>query len=406
VTTATAISFNPADARHCADPHPLLHRMREQAPVFRHVGPGDRAMWYLTRYDDVQRALHHPDIARGLDRLPADMAAVHRQWEFDPLAMVRRNVFHLDPPDHTRLRRLIAPAFGPRQVAAIDEGIHRFVDELLDGVAAADDPVDLIEALALPLPSVVVAELIGFPVSDRDRLRRWSDEMTRSRDARRVRRAGLEFIAYVESTLKQRRTEPGEDLLSQLLRAEQSDAMNHAELISSVFQLLLAGDETTVNLIGNGVLELLRHPDQLGLLRARPDLIDSAVEEMIRFNGPVGHAKMSYALTDIDFGRTVVPRGDIVVPMLLAANRDPAAFDDPDVFDITRDPNRHLGFGHGIHFCLGAALARRQARAAIGGVVHRFPDLALAVEPDDLQWTPDLFLHGLRSLPVHVRRVP
>jgi cytochrome P450 len=167
-----------------------------------------------------------------------------------------------------------------------------------------------------------------------------------------------------------------------------------------VFQLLLAGDETTVNLIGNAVLELLRHPDQLARLRERPALLDSAIEEVIRFNGPVGHTRPVYALTDVEIGGVVVPRGDTVVPVLLAANRDPAVFAEPDAFDLTRSPNRHLGFGHGIHFCLGAALARLQARAAVGALVQRFPRLALAVDPAELEWTPELFLHGVRHLPV------
>jgi cytochrome P450 len=391
-------SFDPTGSAHRRDPHPLFHRMRERAPVYRQASPATgHASWYLTRYADVQRALHDPGLGRQLDRLPDELAAFHRRWENDPLAMVRRNMFNLDPPDHTRLRRLLAPAFGPRTVAALERRVHQVVGELVDGVAASGDGVDLIEALALPLPILIVAELVGFPIDDRARLRAWSDDMLRSRNAALVRRAGIGFVAYVNEKLDERRAHPGADLLSQLVR---STEISHAELVSSVFQLLLAGDETTVNLIGNGVLELLRHPDQLERLRARPQLIDSAVEEVLRFNGPVGHSRPLYALTDLDIGETVIPRGDIVVPVLLAANRDPAVFHQPDVFDIGRTPNRHLGFGHGIHFCLGAALARVQAQAAIGALVRRFPGLALAVDPADLEWTPDLFLHGVRRLPL------
>ncbi|MEU4225878.1 cytochrome P450 [Nonomuraea sp. NPDC026600] len=391
-------SFDPTGSEHRRDPHPLFHRMRERAPVYRHASPAaGHASWYLTRYADVQRALHDPDLGRQLDRLPDELAAFHRRWQNDPLAMVRRNMFNLDPPDHTRLRRLMAPAFGPRTVAALERRVHQVVGELADGMAAAGDGVDLIEALALPLPILVVAELVGFPIDDRARLRGWSDDMLRSRDVALVRRAGIGFVAYVNEKLDERRAHPGADLLSRLVR---STEISHAELVSSVFQLLLAGDETTVNLIGNGVLELLRHPDQLERLRARPRLIDSAVEEVLRFNGPVGHSRPLYALTDLGIGESVIPRGDIVIPVLLAANRDPAVFHQPDVFDIGRTPNRHLGFGHGIHFCLGAALARLQARAAIGALVRRFPGLALAVDPAGLEWTPDLFLHGVRRLPL------
>jgi cytochrome P450 len=358
--------------------------------------------WHLTRYADVQCALRHPDLGRQLDRLPAELADRYRRWDFDPLAMVRRNVFNLDPPDHTRLRRLIAPAFGARTVAAIERRVRRVVGELVEAMPDTG-VVDVIGELALPLPVMVVAELVGFPADDRARLRAWSDEMLRSRDPVRVRRAGTEFVAYVGEKVDERRARPADDLLSRLIREHGDGGISRDELTATVFQLLLAGDETTVNLIGNAILELLRHPDQLARLRTRPELIDSAVEEAIRFNGPVGHSRPLYALSDVEIGGTAIPRGDTVVPVLSAANRDPAVFPRPDVFDIARDPNRHLGFGHGIHFCLGAALARWQARAAIGAFVHRYPDLALAVDPAELEWTPDLFLRGVRRLPVLVR---
>lgn len=394
-------AFDPTAPEHHRDPHPLFHRMREQAPVHRHTDPvNGRAFWYLTRYADVQRALLAPDLGRQFDRLPDELAAVHRTADVDPLFMVRRNVFNLDPPDHTRLRRLITPAFGARTVAAIQRCVLQVVDGLVTRLSQAGDEVDVIEALALPLPTVVVAELIGFPIDDRARLRRWSDEMLRSRDAVRVRRAGLEFVGYLRQKIDERRGQLGEDLLSQLIRTEESGGLSRAELVSTAFQLLLAGDETTVNLVGNAVLELLRHPAELVRLRERPSSIDSAIEEVMRFNGPVGHSRPVYALSDVRIGGVVIPRGDTVVPVLAAANRDPAVFPQPDVFDIARSPNRHLGFGHGIHFCLGAGLARLQARAAVGTLVRRFPDLALAADPDDLEWTPELFLHGVRSLPV------
>jgi cytochrome P450 len=400
-TTVPPAAFDPTDARHRPDPHPMLRRMREQVPVHRRPGPvAGRAFWYLTRYADVQWALRHPGLGRQLDRLPADLAAAYRRATADPLAMVRRNVFHLDPPDHTRLRRLIAPAFGARTVSLIERHVRSVADDLTDAMARVRGEVDVIEALALPLPVLVVAELLGFPVGDRARLRYWSDEMTRSGDPVRVRRAGVAFTAHIARTVGERGSlRPG--LLATLVAAHEDTAeINRAELISAVFQLLLAGDETSVNLIGNAVLELLRHPGELARLRAGPDLIDSAIEEVIRFNGPVGHTGVLYALADVRIGDTVIPRGDAVVPVLLAANRDPEVFTEPDTFDIGRHPNRHLGFGHGIHFCLGAALARMQARIAVGGLVRRFGALRPATDLAGLRWTPDLFLHGVRHLPV------
>jgi cytochrome P450 len=353
------------------------------------------------RYADVRRVLRDPDIGRQLDRLPSHLATRHHQPD-DPLAGLRRNVFNLDPPDHTRLRGLLVPAFSVRAAAAAERHVRQAVDELVSDLGAAEGATDLIKALALPLQVLVVARVTGLPLGDRARLRAWSDAIADAdgQDPERGRRAGLEFAAYLNEVIDGWNPRAPASLLSRLIQAEQSGLISRAELVSSVIQVLLGGDETTVNLIGNAVLELLRHPGQLALLRARPELIHSAVEEAARFNGPVGHSRPMYALADMAIGGTVIPRGDIVVPVLLAANRDPAAFPDPDVFDISRSPNPHLGFGHGIHFCLGAALARLQAREAIGTLVRRFPRLALAVDPDEIDWTPGLAVHGVRHLPV------
>jgi cytochrome P450 len=395
-----APQFNLASPEHLADPHPLYHRMREQAPVYRSVHRRSGLVyWYLTRYADVHRALLDQELGRQLDRLPPELAARHRQWDFDPLGMLRQNVFNLDPPDHTRLHRLIAPSFSARAVAVTSQCIPEFVDELIDELAASGGEVDVITALALPMAIRVIAELIGFPLDSVVRLRWWS-HLLRSGDPVRARTAGFEFIAYFDEVIYPRCAGPGEDLLSRLIHAEQAGQLSHIELIASVFQLLLAGDETTVNLIGNAVVELLRHPGELARLRAQPGLIGSAVEEVVRFNGPVGHSRYLYALADVKIGEAEIPRGDVVVPVLLAANRDPAVFPDPDAFDITRSPNRHLGFGRGSHFCLGAEVARLQARAAIGSLLRRFPGLALAVSPAELEWKPDLFLHGMHRVPV------
>ncbi|MFI0419180.1 cytochrome P450 [Spongiactinospora sp. 9N601] len=378
-----------------ADPHAYFHRMREREPVDRRVDASGRAFWYLTRYADVRRALQAPELGRQLDRLPAELAEAHRRWEHDTLPMFRRNVFNLDPPDHTRLRRLLAPAFSARSMAALSRRVDECVDEL---VTAMTGECDLIKALALPLPILIMAELIGFPAEDRGRLRAWSDAML-SEDVPAARRAGMEFLGHVNRRIEDRRADPGDDLLSQLTG---STELSRAELVSSVFQMLFAGDETTVGLIGIAMLELLRHPVQLARLRADPGLLDSAIEEVLRFNGPVGHARPLYALSDIRFGDKVIPRGDVVVPLLLAAGRDPGAFPDPDVFDIGRSPNRHLGLGHGAHFCLGAALARMQARAALGALLARFDRITLAVAPEAVEWAPGLLVRGLRGLPLRL----
>lgn len=401
---AADLDFDPDAPEHRADPYPLLRRMRETAPVYqRPHAPGTPATWYLTRYADVQKALADPRLVRQAERLPKELAAPYRR-RLDPLSALRHNVFNLDPPDHTRLRRLLTPAFGARSIAALRRRVADVVAGLVDAADGAGE-IDVIAQLALPLPVVVVAELIGFPPEDVVPLREWSDAMLRGSDPVRVHRAGLAFAAHVErrcaeSRLRASRGEVGEDLFSWLVKAESAGEISRAELVSSVFQLLLAGDETTVYLVGNAVLELLRHPDQLARLRARPELIDSAIEEVARFNGSVGHGRGVYVLEDVEFGGVPIPRGDTVIPVLAAANRDPEVFPDPDRFDIGRGPNRHLGFGHGPHFCLGAALARLQARTAVDALFRRFPALRLAVEPEALRWTPGLFLHGVDALPV------
>jgi cytochrome P450 len=395
-------SFDPWDPAHRPDPHPLYHRMREQAPVFRATGPQTgRGLWFLTRYGDVQRALRDPDLGRDFERLPEELAAQHRLVQGELLATLDRHVLNLDPPDHTRLRRLMTPAFGARTVAALEPRIKQITAELLDAMAATGGEVDLIEALALPLPVTVIAELLGIPIDDRTQFRGWVDIILRGTDADQIRRSGTEFAGYLNERIERRRRDPGEDLLSQLIEVEEGgDRLSPVELLSCAFLLLIAGHETTVNLIGNGTLELMRHPDQLARLRARPDLVASAVEEILRFNGPVEHSRHLFALADVDFGGTVIPRGEIVVPVLLAANRDPAVFPEPDVFDIARSPNRHLAFGHGIHFCLGAPLARLEGRIALDALLRRCGGLTLAVDPAALEWTPDLFLRGVRRLPV------
>ena len=381
-----------------ADPHPLLRRLREQSPAYCRGPSSGPAFWYLTRYADVRRVLCDPDIGRQLDRLPACLAGRHYQPD-DPLAGLRRNVFNLDPPDHTRLRCLLAPAFS-RRAAAADGHVREVVDELLGDLAATGGTADLIAALALPLQIRVVARVAGLPPGDEARLRAWSKALVDASDPERGHRAGLELAAYVGEIADGWDRRAPVSLLSRLVQAEQSGLISRAELVASVIQVLLGGDETTVNLVGNAIFELLRHPDQLARLRARPELAGSAVEEAVRFNGPVGHSRPLYALADVTIDGTVIPRGDVVVPVLLAANRDPAVFPDPDLFDISRSPNPHLGFGYGIHFCLGAALARLQATEAIGSLVRRFPRLALAVAPDEIEWTPGLAVHGVRRLPV------
>lgn len=393
--------FDPLDPSHRPNPHPLYHRMRATAPVYPGREPGTgRRIWFLTRYADIQRALRHPQLARDFNRLPAELAAVHAPTDEDALAALGldRHVLNLDPPDHTRLRRLIAPAFGPRTVAALEVRVRQITTQLLDAVADGQE-IDLIEALALPLPLLVIAELLGFPTEDLALFSGLVEGIDET--GRPTRQAVTEFLRYVDERIAFRRANPGDDLISQLIQAtEQGDRLSHTELLSAAFLLLAAGHETSVKLIGNGVLALLSHPDELARLRDQPELIEPAVEEMLRFDGAVESPLLRYTLTDVDVDGTVIPRGEAVAPVVMAANRDPAVFPEPDRFTIVRAPNRHLAFGHGAHFCLGAQLARLEGRIALGVLVRRFPKLALAAAPAELEWSRGFPVHGVLRLPV------
>lgn len=394
--------FDPWDPAHRADPHVLYREMRERAPVYRGVGPETgRSIWFLTRYDDVLTALRDPRLGREWRKLPEEVREQHHFEQEDAFEMVNRHLLNLDPPDHTRLRRLVSSAFTPSRVRELEPRIQEIADDLLAAFDGGE--VDLIEQYAAPLPVTVIAELLGVPIDDREWFRSMVDRLLRSRDFDDSMAAGFEMIQYVNEAIEQRRTEPGDDLLSALIHIEEEgDRLDHAELLSMVQLLLIAGHETTVNLIGNGMLELMRHRDELDRLVADSALLESAVEEMLRFQGPVETPFPRFAYASVELGGETIPQGDLVVPVLHAANRDPGHFEEPDRFDIGRDPNRHLAFGFGIHHCLGAPLARLEGRIAIGSLLERHRHIALAADPATLEWTPDFFLRGVRRLPVRL----
>ncbi|MGE5763596.1 MAG: cytochrome P450 [Mycobacterium leprae] len=386
------------------NPYELYARWRSTEPVRR----GALGEWYLTRYDDVLAVLADPagfsNNLAGTWLYEEQMSRLRVDGTEPVIADV--SMLRADPPDHTRLRRLASKAFTPRAVARLRSRVEQIVDDLLAPVEAG--AFELISQFAFPLPVTVIAELLGAPVADRALLRRWSrglvdnpglvieDEevLLRSRQALR------EFDAYVRDLIADRRRQPRDDLVSALVAAEDGgDQLDEDELISTCILLLIAGHETTVNLIGNGILALLRHPEQLRRLRDDPSLTESAVEEMLRYDSPVqGLARK--AIRDVELRGVRVRRNDVVFPMVAAANRDPDAFPDPDVFDIARPDNRHLSFGKGIHFCLGAPLARLEAQVAIPALLRRFPWMELFTEHP--QWRPNWFLRGLGELPLTV----
>jgi len=379
------LGCNPFDPTFRDDPYPSLHRLRALDPV----NETPAGIWRLTRYADVNRLLH--DVPAGVRTTDGTLPGVDESLTGQRLFMLQQ-----DPPTHTRLRRLVSAAFTPRAINALRADVQRIVDGCLDRVARVRE-MDLIADLALPVPSTVICEMLGVPVEDRDRFTAWTAKATHGLASQfldpealaEVSAAGMSLAGYFQELIAARRGRLTDDLLSALIRAEEAgDRLSPVELVSQAIGLLIAGFETTIGLIGNGVRALVRHPDELSKLRARPDLIASAVEECLRYDGPI-ILTGRVLHTDVEFSGKTIPKESRVWGMLAAANRDPEAFPDPDRLDIERRPNEHLAFGGGPHYCLGAYLAKLEAQIAIGTLVQRFADLTLVSET--VEWGASLF---------------
>ncbi|WP_404952941.1 cytochrome P450 [Streptomyces sp. 147326] len=381
-----------------ADPYPFYAALRTAGPVHEVVLGGERT-WLVVGHEEARQALSHPALSKnwfgtglfGDATVPA----------------VATSMLDADPPHHTRLRGLVAREFTARRIGFLRPRVQQITDELLDAMAARPDRrADLIGSFAVPLPMTVICELLGVPGLERARFRAWSSEIVAPLDGVGADGRVLEqMTAYLSELVAAKAEDPGEDLLSALIRTrdEDGDRLSPDELIGMAFLLLVAGHETTVNLVGNGVRALLAHPDQLAALRADPDgLIDGTVEEMLRYDGPVQQATYRFARTGLELGGTFVPAGSSVLVALAAADRDPARFagPGPDVFDIRRSGPGHLAFGHGIHFCLGAPLARMEGRIAIRALLERFPDLAEDPDAGPRDWLPGGLMRGVTRLPL------
>ena len=404
-TDATPIMFNPFDPAYRSNPYPILNELRDTDPV--HVSP--LGFTVLSRYADCAAILRHPQATSDNRKSPGWPDQV-RAMGLDPDQVLAESVLpflFMDPPDHTRLRGLVNKAFTPRVVESLRPRIQAIVDELLDD-AAKRGSLEVIEELAYPLPVVVISEMLGVPKEDNETFKGWSREMARSLDPdfvlppevqERRQKASEEFADYMRSLIAKHRAQPQDDLLSALIAAEDSGShLTESELLSTAILLLIAGHETTVNLIGNGILALLRHPDQLQRLRDDPSLIKTAIEELLRFDPPV-QLTGRMALDDIELSDTVIPQYTQTVLLLGAANRDPAQFADPERLDIGRTENRHLAFGMGIHFCLGAPLARIEGQIAIGEFARRIETPRLIEDPPT--YKENVTLRGIASLPVN-----
>ena len=400
---SAAIDDEVLSTERIADPHSYFSVLRAHDPV--HWNEKYRA-WFIHRYDDVLDALRDSRfsserIGAAYDRLTGDQKA-QRQPTYDIL--MDWLVFR-DPPDHTRLRRLVSRAFTPRAVEAWRERINGVVDELIDDLSERGQ-FDLIEDFAYPIPAVVIAEMMGVPADDRDRFKDWSDDVmilvfgARGVGDRRARaQQGLiELSAYLGELVTHYRQRPADNIISNLVEAsEGDDSLEDPEIVANCVLFLFGGHETTTNLIGNGMRVLLQHPDELKRLRDDPSLIKPGVEEILRFDGP-SKMEVRTLADEVELRGKTLPAGDMVYLVQHAANRDPEAFDQPDRFDVTRDPNNHIGFGFGLHFCLGASVARLEGTIALEALVRRLPNLELGPEPE--VWVPTMLSRGLEHLPV------
>ncbi|MGH3936405.1 MAG: cytochrome P450 family protein [Pseudonocardiaceae bacterium] len=379
--------------------HAGYAQLAAASPVHRIMLPTGEPAWLITSYVETRKALHDPRLIKadatqgGYNLLPPDV-----------FAAMSHHMLNSNPPDHTRLRRLITAAFTRRRIEQLAPRIQQITDELLDAIADAEQ-ADLIDAFAYPLPLTVICELLGVPAAHRRQFREWSSIVVTGVLAGHdvFTAACTAMVSYLHGLIDAKRTTPTDDLLSNLVNVRDGqDQLSEDQLTSMAFLLLVAGHETTVNLIGNGLLALLTHPKQLALLRAEPDRLPAAIEELLRFNGPLQVATLRWTAEPVDIGDITIPAGEIVVTGLLAANRDPACATQPDTLDITRTHNPHLTFGHGIHHCLGAPLARLEGRIALGTLLARFPRLRLAVPAEELTWKPSVLINGLTALPVSI----
>lgn len=389
----TIVDLGEHGADFIANPYPYYARLRESGPVHEVRLPNGEEIWLIVGHEEARTALADPRLSKS----PATIGATMLDER-----VIGPHLLVLDPPDHTRLRKLVVREFTARRVESLRPRIQQITDGLLDVMLPAGRG-DLVDALAFPLPIIVICELLGVPAADRDVFRKWSNEVVAPTGPAAEQDAIHELAAYLDELIEDKRCgRPTDDLLSALIRtrAEDDDRFSVAELRALAYLLLIAGHETTVNLISNGVRALLDHPRQLAALRADFALLDGAVEEMLRYDGPVETGTLRFTAVPVPIGDTVIPAGEAVLVGIAAGDHDPARYPSPDRFDIRRDTRGHLAFGHGIHYCLGAPLARMEGRIAVRTLLERCPDLALDPAAGPLDWVPGMLMRGVRRLPV------
>lgn len=396
MTVAAARTF-PFPQPDMTLPPPEYATLRAEEPVTKIQLPNGAEAWLVTRYEDVRRLLADPRLGKAASTAPGAARIL-------PISQGSKSLFSTDPPEHTRLRKLITHAFTNRQTQKLAPRVTEIAEDCIDAIEAAGPGADLIELLALPLPIRVICEMLGVPYEDVGRFREWSDKMlaTTAYSPEEIHASRGQLNAYLAERIAAKRDEPGDDLLDVLIAArEDGDRMDEEELLAFGHTLLGAGYHATAAQLIHAVLLLLSHEDQLARLRADAALLPTAVDEMLRVSAAGGQAgSIRFAKEDIEVAGTTIAAGEALVLSVVSANRDGARYECPEDIDIARTPNPHLTFGHGAHHCLGAPLARIEMMAAIGGLLSRFPDLHLAVPVSELRWTAGMLLNRPETLPL------
>jgi cytochrome P450 len=404
---ATTRKYDLYSSEFRAETYETFERMRRDDAVFAQPGlDGETMIWFVTRHDeavavllDDKRFVRDPALALSPEELAAFQAGAP-----EALAFVESHMLNKDGDEHRRLRKLVTKAFTPKMIEQLRPRVQEIADELIDGVERRGE-MELIDDFAFPLPITVIAEMLGIPVADRDSFRRWTNALVTpaltAEDVQTFSTLIGEFVSYLRELFERRRVDPGDDLVSALLRVDDSgDTLSEQELSSMVALLIIAGHETTVGLIGNAVLALLQHPEQRAELEREPARVPQAVEELLRYDSPVERTLNRWAATDVELGGQTIRKGDGVIVIVGSANRDGSRFPEPDSLDLEREDLKHLAFGRGSHYCLGAPLARLEAEIALTTLLRRLPGLRLAMSSDDLYWRPVPLFRSLAELRV------
>ncbi|MCA1009550.1 cytochrome P450 family protein [Halobacillus halophilus] len=384
--------------------YPFYQHLRLNQPVFPMSSEASNSSWIITKYDHVKELLKSPSFIKDQNKLFSQSS--REDMNEDELNIFQNMMLDVDPPDHTRLRKLVQPYFNPKTIKQLEPRITEIAQDLLEEMKHKEGSVDLIDDYAFPLPIIVISELLGVPIEDRNKFRKWSNTIVAASDNMTADfQEDVEaFTAYLTSLFEKRKSEPEEDLISYLLQtAEEEEQLTKAELYSMVVLLIIAGHETTVNLIGNTMFALFDYPDQMSKIKSDQTLIPSAIEEGLRFYSPVDFSTARWSEEDMEFHGQEIRRGDLVLASISSANRDEEKFNHADQFDVTRNKNAHVAFGFGIHFCLGAPLARLEGKIAIEELMNAFPNIDLNRTMNRPEWNPVFLLRGLSHLPVDLK---